>query len=50
VAVEKPSALNALERKRETAILFSADQEEATDARTDTEARSALVAASGNVQ
>jgi len=49
-AVEKLSVFNALERKCEAAILFSAGQEKATDTTTDTEAKSALVAASENIQ
>jgi hypothetical protein len=50
-AVEKLSAFNAMERKRQEAvILFPAGQEKPTDTTLDTEAQSALVAASGNVQ
>lgn len=50
-AVEKLSAFNAMERKRQEAvILFPAGQEKPTDTILDTEAKSALVAASGNVQ
>lgn len=49
-AVKKLSAFNAMERKRQEAvILFPAGQEEPTDTTTDTEAESALMAASGNI-
>jgi hypothetical protein len=49
-AVEKLSAFNALERKREAAILFPAGQEKPTDTTTDTEAKNAEVMESGNLQ
>jgi integrase len=53
-AVEKLSAFNALERKRqkpeEAVILTSVTPAEATDTRTDTEGKSALMVTSANVQ
>ncbi len=49
-AVEKLSAFNAIERKREAAILFPAGQEKPTDTATDTEEKSALAVAAGNIQ
>ena len=50
-AVEKLSAFNAMERKRqEPVILFPAGQEKPTGTTTDTEAKSAPVVALGNIQ
>jgi len=50
-AVEKLSAFNAMERKREeTVILFPAGQEKPTDTTTDTVEESALAVATGNIQ